>query len=382
MVDEKVRQAKLLFVLSNDFGELATAMYMVRGYEFQSIFVMPDRLYAVHRESISCPAYRFGSVLDVTAIIDDAKPDIIFLFSGYLFAINNIFDIGTLKTLVEGLQNFHHRIVTSDPFVGLMSDITASTFSYNHPLKQWLTEHFSTLNLILKNITHLYLVNLKEIAHTRSVSFFNPNIILDPDAVGEHTRSLARWIEVDPAKKRWLFVLSREDYAMQVTRLGQNQFDDMLLGKLHQTALADRHPILVGPQVAIDALQSRNPQIAGLTLVPFCNYDRFMSLLFDAEYVFYWNIFSNSIPARIVNHLPAFFFDSGHMAHAIPSVFEAGVKRYYRSADLAYLDPQKVLKLEDLAPLGEKQRDDMAEAIENFKRSPTPEKMVEEILQT
>jgi hypothetical protein len=100
----------------------------------------------------------------------------------------------------------------------------------------------------------------------------------------------------------------------------------------------------------------------------------------EAEYVFYWNIFSNSILSRVMNHLPVFFFDPGHMVHAIPSLFATGMKQYYAGSEPVYLKLQADLESEELAVLGSKQEGAMSGARENFWRSPGPEEVVEELL--
>lgn len=376
MINEKARAAKLLCILSNDFGELASAMYMVRGYVFQTVVMMPELLFSLQGNSIPYHSYPYRCIRDVTAAIEKEEPDIVFLFSGYLYAINNIFDIDAVEALVQYLRNRPCRVVTSDPFLGLMSNVTPSTFSDNHPLKQWLTQHFSRLGKVFENITHLYLVSLKEYARNRNVSFYNPHIITNHAAFNEHSGNLSKRIEADPTKKRWLFVLSMEDYAAQVNRHGKNKFDDLLSKRLIEATALNRQPVLVGPQIALDSIQNRNVSIEGLILIPFIQYDLFMSLLSDAEYVFYWNILSNSILFRVMNDLPVFFFDRGHMIHAIKPMFNKAMNLYYADAKMPYLNQAEALAYENLALIASRQAKDFSEAISKFLRLPDPEQMV------
>lgn len=381
MVNKNVSSAKLLFVLSNDYGELANAMYLVKGYGFQTVLLMPDRLFSINTNSLAVRHHRYRSVRDVTENIERERPDIVFLFSGYLYSINNIFDIETVEGLVRELRNGKHRIVTSDPFLGIMSELDSFTFSDRHPRKQWLTEHFAKVFGILKDVTHLYLVRGDEFAHTASVSFFNKNIIGTRSVVGEHDEKLAGPIGLDTGKKRWVFVLALEDYGSQVGFHGRARFDDILIDKLRQAAREGRQPVLVAPQVCITSIQTKTRSIEGAVFLPFCGYDVFMSLVLDAEYVFYWNVFSNSIPARVLNHLPLFFFDPGHMAHAMPPLFKVGVKRYYLDWEPVYLDQRGELASQALAGLASQQERAVFGARENFRRSPSPEEMVEKLLQ-
>lgn len=380
MVDPGASRAKLLFVLSNDYGELANAMYLLMGYEFRPVLLMPDRLFAVNRDNLPVPTARYSTLQDVLATVERERPDIVFLFSGYLYAINNIFDLQTVEKLVRELRNRGQRIVTSDPFLGAMAEVDASTFSDRHPRKQWLTDHFARLFQILREVPHLYLFDATAFPRTKSVSFYNPHILLRPDDLAESERTLAGRIGINPAKKHWVYVLSLEDYGGQVARHGRAKFDEMLMGTLQQTAQEGRQPVLVGPDVALGAIRGRVPAIDDLVLLAFCSHEVFRASLLGAEYAFYWNIFSNSIPARIANHLPVFFFDPGHMVHAIPPLFELGVKHYYAGAALTYLDQRQELRSAELASLAAGQEHIFREARERFRWSPMPDAMVEQIL--
>lgn len=380
MADVRARRAKLLFLLSNDFGELATAMYLLMGSEFRPVLLMPDRLFAANGDGLPFTVQRYASLREVTDAIDNEQPDIVFLLSGYLYGVNNIFDIEATEALVRHLRSRQHRVVTSDPFLGIMSEIGAQTFSDRHPRKQWLIEHFSGLSRLFADVTHLYLINAEAFARTPSVSFFNEHIILPASVFAECERKLSSRISLAPGVRRWVCVLSLEDYGAQVARHGRARFDGMLINILRQTARAGRQPILVAPEACLASVRAQGPSIDDLVLLPFCGYVLFEALLFEAEYVFYWNIFSNSILARAINHLPVFFFDPGHMAHAIPPLYELGMSRYYPGATLTYLDERREHSIAELAALAAELEHNLREARENFARSPSPEEMVEQIL--
>ena len=133
------RAPKLMFVLSHDYGELFRATYLLAGYEFQSVFLMPERLLAVNRGGLPGPALAYRSFVDVFEAVDVERPDVVFLFSGYLYTINNLFHVDTVQALVRKLRERECRLVTSDPFQGILADVDDSTFSDAHPRKAWLT---------------------------------------------------------------------------------------------------------------------------------------------------------------------------------------------------------------------------------------------------
>jgi hypothetical protein len=102
--------------------------------------------------------------------------------------------------------------------------------------------------------------------------------------------------------------------------------------------------------------------------------------MLGAEYVFYWNVFSNSVLARVANRLPVFFFDCGHMAYAIPPLLEVGLRRYYPGCTLPFLDPRRPLAPGELAAEAARQEPGLEGARANVRRSPPPDVMVAELL--
>ncbi|MEO0837185.1 MAG: hypothetical protein AAFY16_14735 [Cyanobacteria bacterium J06642_3] len=87
---------KLLFVISNDFGELSDACYFTKGYNFDVSLLLPPRLFAVNQGKLPSQAYLYKTVQDILDIVDRQQPELIFLFSGYLYAINKIFTKGCI----------------------------------------------------------------------------------------------------------------------------------------------------------------------------------------------------------------------------------------------------------------------------------------------
>jgi hypothetical protein len=392
MTIDSAHNAKLLFVLSNDYGELSNALYLVKGQGFQTTLLMPQRLFAINQGTLTIPAYPYTSPLDVLDAVSRESPDIVFLFSGYLYAINNLFGgLDAVVRLIQDLRAGPRRIVTSDPFLGILGQLGPTTFSDNHPLRHWLLEHFRRVVPMLEGVTHLYLVPPNELAVPRSVSFFNANVIEDGPGL-DAWRSKAALLHPNPspparggqeggvARKRWLFVLSLEDYGKQTAQLGRARFDSILLRKLQEAIRASRQAVLVAPKECIESVARIGP-LGDALLLHFCGYEKFQAFLFDAEYVFYWNLFSNSIMPRVVNRLPVFLFDQGHLAHAIPALLEAAIRHYYVSAKLPYLDQQRDLAEEKLTSMAALQQIDLEPARAHFHASQNPVEMVQLLLQ-
>lgn len=370
-------RARLLFVLSNDYGELATAMYLLAGQAFEPVFLLPDRLLALNRGALPGAAYRYGSAPEIIEHVERERPDVVFLFSGYLYGINDILPVEAVEALVEALARTGHPVATTDPFLGVLSTLDASTFSDRHPRQRWLLEHFARLARLFRTIPHLDLVDIGAAAGPPRVSVFNAASLLPPGGLAVHRKRLGHVLGLDPEAPRWLFVLSAEDYAGQRSLWGGARFDEILIARLQETVRQGRQPVLVAPAAGLAAVRLRAPAIEGVVAVPFCGYDLFTALLLDAEHAFYWNIFSNSIPARVLNHRPVFFFDPGHLARAIPPLAEAGLRHYYAGTEPPYLDRSAPLEAGELGQLAQRQERTLGPARAAFRRSPTPSALVE-----
>jgi hypothetical protein len=378
MAEKSVRRARLLFILSEDFGELANAMYLVRGQECDPVLLMPGRLFALHQGRLNARTRVYSTAGDVLTAVDQERPDLVLLFCGYLYVSNDIMSVEDLENLIRELCAHGCRLVTSDPFLGLLASLDADTFG-NHPARRALTEVFSRLFTLLKPFP-LYLVNPRGTTGTTNVTFFNPHIIVPPAAVASFARAIHQELGADPSRRRWLFVLSHEDYGAQMMHHGRDRFADMLAGMLRQTLAAGRQPVLVGPPACFAALQGRATGIDGLIPLTFCPYDLFLALLLEAEYVFWWNVFSNSVLARAVNRLPIFFFDRGHLARAVRPFFDLAMRWYYPDSELPYLDPTEPLEPVTLAEAAARQDRGLAGAIENLRQAPAPRVMVEQLM--
>jgi hypothetical protein len=372
-------EPRLLFLLSGDYGELSSAVYFLRGTGLDATLLLPGRLFEVNRDTLPARSGRYDSLADVIGFLDSARPDLMLLFSGYLYAINGILELPAVEALLDELKARRIRVVTSDPFLGLLRARGASPFSDRHPQRQWLTDHFARLATGLQDVTHLYLVPPDGVSGERKVSVFNPDIVSE-SGMQQRTERLARRIALDPQRPRWLFLLASEDYGAQIARLGRDRFEALLLERLEDTARAGCQPLLMGPRPCVEVLSTAGRGIPGLILMSFCAHDLFEDLLLEARYVFYWNVLSNSLLARMANRLPVLFFDRGHLANAMPALLELGLETYFDGAQLPLLDQRKALTPGVLAELAVAQDSTLRGALENFRRSPLPRALVRQLL--
>jgi hypothetical protein len=328
---------------------------------------------------LPAPARPYASVQEVIEAAQRLRPDAVFLLSGYLYAANGIFDLDGTRELTNALRALPTRIVTSDPFLGLLSDVT-SALEATDGNRQALMQSLSAAGSALKDEWHLYPVMPQSQQPARRIAFFNPRMLVpEPDRVALRN-GLAIHLPLDPQRPRWLYVLASEDYALQTATHGRDAFHALLVQRMEDAHRQGRQPVLVAPQACADAVRATGQGIPGALLLSFCSHGMFLGLLLEAEYAFYWNVFANSVPSRLVNQLPVLFFDTGHMARAIPALLDLGLRSYYPGARLPLLDIKRAIDPPALAPYAQGEVDSLAVAAQRLRAGPTPDQMLETVL--
>ena len=356
MIQPDPDKTKLLFLLSNDYGELFDAMCFVQGTGLEATFAMPPRLFSVNRADFPYPASPYSSESDIREVIAQTRPSRVLLFSGYLYVINGNLELESLERLLRSWRDQNLNVATSDPFLGLMSAVGNSTFNERHPMYRWLMSHFSQISRLLQDYVHIY-HGAPGMQTGNQVSFFSRHIILQPSQREQSRRKLFEWSRIDEAKRRWLCILSTEDYAAQLTKYGAERFLELLSRRLQDAVRYGRQPVLLAPQPCVAAIEARMKGIGDLVALSACSYTLFMLLLHDAEYVFYWNVFSASIIGRAVNRLPLFFFDRGHLTDALRPFFAEAMRHFYAGCQIELLELAEPLAPERLAPLATRQEE-------------------------
>ncbi len=372
-------KAKLLFLLSKDFGELHNALYFATEPEFDSLILAPPSLYNLQREGLPVTIAPYQSIDDVLAAVERFQPDLAFLFSGYLYAANQLFPNEDLDVLVQVLRRRHCGIVTSDSFFGLRAQLDDDAFEKWPRLRELRKAQWARAHAILQSVTHLYDVDPQGFAVAESYSFSNVRMVRPP-AYMPCPPEVRQALGLDPTRPRWVFVLATEDYEGLVGEYGP-AFDELLTDQLYEALYQGRQPVLVAPPRCTSAVALRATTGDGLLLVPFCRHTQFMSLILDAEYVFFWNLFSNSVVARAVNRLPMFFFDRGHMARYCPGLFERYMTCYFTAGCPPCLPMDEPLDAEQLPRRAAEQADAMNALADNLLKSPAPAEVVRRLLQ-
>lgn len=403
---------KLLFLVSRDFGEVTNAIYLALEPEFDSCLLVPPSLYAIHREDLPVPIQPYESMPEIMAAVERMRPDVVFLFSGYLFANNGIFSNEEMAELIQALRQRGCRVVTSDPFFGLLAQMDDS-FPYETEAERERNRQLLRAHAVLERLPHVYDVDPRGLVASPTLVYAN-RAMVRPPAYVPCAPAIKRALGLDPARPRWLFVLASEDYG-RLTKGDGTPFHDLLTQQLFETLNQGRQPVLIAPltcnlAVAYRSLtetqlmgyvlqrsqEGQEVDLAkvpwatlardvyeaadGLVLIPYCRHDWFMSLILDAEYVFYWNMFSNSLVPRVVNRLPFFFSDPGHIARASPLLLDRVAQCYYVEGVPPCLDFSQPLDAGQLARRAAEQGPALRAMADNLLRAPRPAEVVRQFL--
>lgn len=360
----KTTDRRILVVVSPDFGELGTAMYMLEGTGINAQLLLPTWLYQHNSQLAPHQVFTYSGAAQVLEKVQDYQPQLLLLMSG----VNSLLSIVDLQLILQQARSMQISVATTDPFLGMpLSDEAV------HPLGRTNEgrKHAEAQQSCLRDVNHLYLSPLpnRHLSH----SFFNPLAVISK----AQQLALLAGLHQGPLnfdRPHWFFVISNIDYQLQCALHGRLAFDDMLFEKIQQSQGANRQPVLLVPTEACQALRDR---VCGdAVLLPFCGYEQFRSLLITAEHVFYWNVMSNSVLVRIINGGSVFFMDVGHLARYIPSFVAQAMHSYYANAELPMLDPKQVLDKGDLDHRALLQPETFAPSREALQRLTSPQTLL------
>ena len=374
--------SRILFVVSGSYGDLAQVLYFCEGQPFRSraAVALSRQLHDVNSDSLTLRSYSYASTDEIIGAAADWDADIVIMLTAYGLAIEGLTTTDGLRRMVEQLRDRGSRVVTTDPFLGLAPatrtiDVYKSVPSatgWKQKLRVWkaarrLSRAIITSARALRDVTHLYPTPAEAIPNSgrqRRISYFNPDTTYreEPRAQGAPS---------------WLFVLAQTDYDVQHRRWGHTEIVNKLIGLFTQTSASGRRPVLIAPLALVHALSGALPASTDAELTQFSAYAAFERRLLNAEYAFFWNLFSGSaIVMRLLRRLPVFFFDRGHVAHIHERMYDVGIQAYFGGWEPKRL-PQGVMEPGALARFWADQEDPVDEWIAYLAQSPTPTQAVD-----
>ncbi len=334
-----VSKPKLLFIFSNDFGEVVNANLFVQNQAFSAYYALPSRL-SKYNDLEYVYALSYTDISDIVRHIDNIQPDIIFLCSGFLFSINRILTPEVLVALKHHINKKGIPLITTDPWLKFWKTNPGATFSLSSPsdasqrkeLEKNLQQLQCFLDETFSDTPHLYSMPFQTDI-VPSYSFYNPQCGL----VGTKPP-----LPSDHMKDNWLFVISNEDWNLQVST-HKELFAQALTDRLVEVLSNEQNSVtFIGPEAIGPLFDTFFAQNDRFTFLPFCSFTRFQDIMASAKILIYWNILSSTLLYYIYLQKPHLFLSVGHQALLSGQLYEHFVKHVYqgiRPIILSVFDP-------------------------------------------
>ncbi len=359
---------RVLLLVSNDFGELTNALAFARGCGPGALLLLPEKLSQLNPGALDVRHLAYRDSAHAAASIEAQAADALLLFSGYLLVINQLFDLPGLTTLLARARMRGVRVATSDPFLGLLSAGQSSPFHPRHPAKAWMDQHFSRVGALMAPYAHLYTGAADLFPAPRALSFSDP-------AMGAAASPLPSSCAEQPV---WLFILAGDDMRLQLNRHGP-AFAATVARRLADAHRAHAAPVLLAPPELVDAVRAQ-PDAPSFSAHTACSLAAFKGMLDSAQYVFFWNMISNSILPRLFHRRPVVFYDHGHLVHTVPALFRLVCATYFAGHATPMADAAMTLTPEWLARQAASQSLMLEAASGHLRALPPPQVALQAIL--
>lgn len=360
---ERSLPAFVLALVGADFGELSNTLQLLEGTRVRARILLAPSLHAQNSNLANLADLAVDplrSLEQVLAVIRTERPRVLLLMSGYFMAAHRLLARHDLETILQAARAMGACVVTSDPLLGHTAQVADAAAVHD----------------LLANDVHVHLAPAP--AGPLHQACHNPRLVLTPPQRAALWARLGE-IGIEAGMPFWLFVLSGMDYRVQCRLLGRTRLDARLQALGRQTRAAGCQPVFIVPPLACESLSG---EAGGSALaLASCDHLRFRALLLHAQHLFYWNLLSNSVLARVANGGSVFFFDDGHLARFVPTLLPVALEGYYRNARLPRLDPAQALDARALAKGAADQPATFAPALQALRALPTPDQWFERLLE-
>lgn len=371
------KKQKLLFVISKDFGELYNAALFAKCLlkKYEMLFLLPEKLYLLNHDDFFCITKPYRKASELQLLISCFKPKFCFLFSGYLFTINNLITEKELSNFLRFLNKKKIKLLTSDPWLNIWPGLNTynySSLNFNDPRQVRLIDLFLKLQRILKGAICLYPFAIDTVDKGH-LGFYPKQIRHNYWKRRQLKDIYLKRFSLFAKKCFWLFVVSSEDSGF----LKDNK--RFFYERLQDAVCAGVVPVLIAPSQLLEEIKLSCQSMSNIVFLQEASLSEFQSLLAQAEYVFYWNIFSATIPERFMNSKPLFCFELGHMVSYFPPFLECGKKIYYGDLEPPMLNIQHKLTPKKLSDLAGRQRSLYRHFYKKMSCLPAPDKLLENL---
>lgn len=379
----------ILYIFTLDFGEIINSYFFTKDQPFRVVFACPPPLFPwIYQAHVT--KYQYTTREDLIRIVEETKPRLIILSSGYLFQVFNLFSLSELRKLISYVKECNIPYVTTDPWMKIWMKYSVLEI-YNNTHDMLLGYHSlqKQLNDTFKNVYHLYPFPITE---NQCLSFFNPKTVMTKVEKNSREEQLKVFFQKTghydncsdkPLPGFNMFVLSDMDFKMSF--YGQkktkiNKFKSLSNRLSEIICNTSDILVIVAPNQCCEILKNQFSKQTRICFLPFCKFSLFYSLLMCAKVVLYWNVFSASILGRILNHLPVYFFSKGHMVTLCPKLYEHGVPFFYQRHPPFFIDPLSSIPANLFQEPFEVVKSTFQEISKHWRLLKTPEEIVLELI--
>ncbi len=356
---------KVLFITSNDFGELSLATFFARNQPFQSIFVIPKKR-ATYFDEVVDIKYVYSSITELERIIEHEKPDVISLNTGYLIVNGGLATMAEFQLFYEYLKKLGCPIMTTDPFVRVYDSYPECSFELDgNPLVSLKTE-MTFLSEYLKELPHIYGFPCKSNLENAYL-FYNDKYCLKEKQQPQSTEK----------KDHWLFVLGELDSTLLFVKHGE-LFIKELAERLKEICQNTENRVrCVFPENIANMLREPLAPLKNLQILNFLTLEEFETLVSESDIVFYWNVFSNSILMCYYYDVPFLCFGKGHIADLSVDLFNHMSDGIYRNGTPEFIDFLSPLEPNlDTLLQNQYSKENRQRILDEYHRLPTPQSIV------
>jgi hypothetical protein len=379
-------EPRLLFIINYDFGSLGEALYFLKGNPFNASLLLPQNLFELNKDKLDYPLYLYHTIHDIEQVVARVMPQIVMLYSGYLFVIDGIMSHQDFERSLNYLHSQGMILATSDPFLNWYSAIDSAKIRKESFYSKF-TDYSRAIHRLLKKFIHITPLELQVKADLKALSFYNKNGLLTPQERADCRSTAYQYLNIEDSRQFWLFYLATTEYDNQINSEGKRYgpharyFHAIIRDKLNETVDNGRVAVFIAPAKCINALKDL-PDLnrEHIIFISFCDFDLYCTLILAAEYVFSWNIFSFSLFLRVLNRLPVFFFARGHLSANIPGIFKH-FGAHFPHCRISALNPRRRLDIKKLQLLAQQQNRLLFEPFcRNLRKLNSPRQTIQEIL--
>ena len=246
---------RVMVISSHDHGSLAETQYFLQGQHIakNAVVLVPPRLEEAIAGEKSTRYEVWSSIEDLYALVDEHRPDCIYMVSGYLLCLQEYATVDELLSFFKHCEKSGCILLTNDPMAGALSQMIIEIDDGSYTIKPDLDLPNRSRHLInvliepfkaMKAIPHIYpwVCEQDPLQNHTNLGYFNPRYLKH----FQNEDANADFDGVSHEKPFWLFALGPEDYKDVLIDHGKKNCVKWTVEKVRFALEQDRDVVVVG----------------------------------------------------------------------------------------------------------------------------------------